>query len=371
MKPYFIALGVGLTLTGCNSSGPSPTVASSPTGGSPIITPASTVAVVPTAPPPPVPAGFVVEDLSFAGDAAFALGHVGNTSRLAESDDAGASWHLVADVPEPPCVNTQPCVDRVRFGSAEVGYAYGEAVLLVTHDGGHHWRQQLSGSDTGTLDLATYGSDAAVRAYGAAPCVCTLQYTSDGGQTWRDTGVSPTSRSNSSDRVLMQSNVAYATQLGNPAGGGEGGAAVYVSADQGRTWAARATPCGQIPLIGDLAAAGSLVAAVLCLDRSTQPYTITLRLSSDAARTFGAASSPVPGAAVDGILAVASDTVVAVGNPSGAFISTDRGAHWRRTLACGAGWLGFESATQAHALCGNTVWRSSDAGQTWSSYSFG
>jgi hypothetical protein len=289
---------------------------------------------------------------------------------LAESDDAGASWHFVGTVPEPPCITAQPCVRSVRFGSADVGYAYGDSVLLVTHDGGHNWSQQQSVQYTGTFDIATYGPNAAIRAYGTEPCGCTLEYTANGGQTWRDTGVSPTSGGNSTDRVLMQSDIAYATQLGNTAGGGGGGAAVYVSTDQGGTWRARATPCGQAPLTGDMAATGGQVVAVLCIDRTTQPYTVTLHVSSDGGQTFGPASQPVPGGAVSGSLAVASRSVVAVGNASGVLITTDRGAHWGRTLGCNVSWLGFESATEAHALCGNTLWRSGDAGRTWSSHTF-
>lgn len=368
-RAYLCSWGLVLTLSGCASAAPMHTPTHSP--GEQSATPgvASTPGQTPTASPTPNHAGFAVEGVSFVGGTAFVIGSIGSTTLLEESDDAGASWHLVAKVPVPQCT-TNACVSyRLRFGSSEVGYAYGESVLLVTHDGGHHWTQQQSALYTGTIDLAVYGSGA-IRAFGAGPCGCVLEYTTDGGATWRSTGVSPISGSNSWDRVAMESDIAYATQLGNPAGGGEGGAPIYVSADQGNTWSVRATPCGALPLIGDMAATSGRVVSVLCIDRTTQPFTVTLRISSDGARTFGAASAPVPGTVSSWTLAIASSSVAAVANDSGVFVTTDRGAHWHRTLPCFAGWIGFESTTEVHVLCGNTLWRSSNAGQTWGSYTF-
>jgi BNR/Asp-box repeat len=365
-RAYLCSWGLVLTLSGCASAAPlhNPTLPPGERSASP--------SAVSTPEPTPTAnhTGFAVEGISFVGGRAFAIGSLGSATLLEVSDDAGASWHIVGKVPVSECT-TNVCVSyRLEFGSSEVGYAYGDSELLVTHDGGHHWTQQQSALDIGTIDLAVDGPAAAIRAFGGGPCGCVLEYTTNGGATWRSTGVSPISGSNSGDRVRMQSDIAYATQLGNPAGGGEGGASIYVSTDQGKTWDIRATPCGALPLIGDMAATSGHVVSVLCVDRTTQPFTYTLRISGDGAQTFGAASAPVPGAMSSGTLAIASSSVAAVANGSGVFVTTDRGAHWHRTLSCFAGWLGFESTIELHVLCGNTLWRSNNAGKTWSSYTF-
>ena len=109
---------------------------------------------------------------------------------------------------------------------------------------------------------------------------------------------------------------------------------------------------------------------VLCLDRTTDPYTVALRLSSDSAAAFDVASTPVPGGGALATLGLGSASIAAVSTNSGVYLTTDSGAHWQKTLPCFARWLGFESPTEAHALCGDTVYRSSDSGETWSSYRF-
>ena len=360
-----------LILAGC-ASPPSRSPTASPTSKlQPPTASSSPSSSAAPATAPPVPAGFKVEDLSFASGDAFALGSVDGVATLAESDDAGAIWHLVGTLPTTTCPtegSPGPCL-RLRFGSSGVGYAYG-FIFLVTHDGGRHWIQQPSPQFTWAQDLAASGPSSAVRAHGSAPCGCTLQYTTDGGASWHDTGVSPVSDSNSTDRVLMQSDISYATQLGNPAGGGEGAAAIYVSTDNGRTWSTRATPCGQQPLTGDMAATTSHVVAVVCIDRTTQPGTLTLRVSTNGAVTFGGASAPVPSGGFQALLGLGSASVAAVGTDSGVYITTDGGAHWHRTLSCQPTWVGFESATEAHVICGDTVYRSNDAGETWQGYTF-
>ena len=221
------------------------------------------------------------------------------------------------------------------------------------------------------VDLAAYG-DRAVRAVGSIPCICRLEYTVDGGRTWRDTGTAPSSPSNATTKVVLQSDIAYATQLGNPAGGGDGPAPLYVSTDGAKTWSVRSTPCPGHQLTGDIAATAGHSVAILCLDRSTTPYSATVLISTDGGHTFRAGSQPVgvtPGQL--GGLALAGRAASAVATESGVLLSTDGGQHWRQTLSCGPSWLGFESATEAHAVCGgNTVWRSNDGGQTWQKFSF-
>jgi hypothetical protein len=332
--------------------------------------PVSTPVQTPTALPTPNHTGFGVESLSFVGARGFAIGSFGSTTLLEESDDDGATWHIVGKVPVPECITNVCAGYRLRFGSPDVGYAYGDSVLLVTHDGGHVWTERQSALDTGTIDLAAYGSTAAIQAFGGGPCGCVLEYTTNGGVAWRNTGVSPISGSNSGDRLAMESDIAYATQLGNPAGGGEGAAPIYVSTDQGKTWHVRAMPCGELPLIGDMAATGGHVVGVLCIDRTTLPFTLTLRISGDGAQTFGAASAPVPGTVSTGMLAIASSSLAAVANDSGVLLTSDGGARWHRMLTCFADWLGFESTSQLHVLCGNTLWRSGNGGRTWSGYTF-
>ena len=376
LRPLFALAALSL-VAGCS---PATTPSTRPTSPSdsvgdgsvrPSGSPAGTAAPLPAT---PVPAGFIVEDLSFAGARDFALGTAHGTLMLAGSDDSGRTWRLIGDVPQGACpVQTRPCVSRIRFGSANAGYAFAPG-LLTTTDGGAHWTMQAVAPLRGSvLDLAAYGPQAAIEAFGSAPCGCTLRYTTDSADHWHATGVSPTSGSNSSDKVLMQAGIAYATQLGNTAGGGDGGAAVYVSLDGGMTWSTRAVPCGQNPLTGDIDATSGNIVAVLCIDRTVQPYDVSLRISGDGGHTFGPAGEPVPGGGEYSIaLAVAGRASAAIATHSGVVLTNDSGQHWRSVLACAASWLGFESATEAHAVCagGKTIWRSSDGGPSWQSFTF-
>ncbi len=378
-----VALAALPLVAACSSTAPvaspaSPSTSPTPGGSSqPSAAPTATAATPSAAPAPPlpstpVPAGFTVQDLSFAGGRAFALGRVHGTLMLAGSDDSGRSWRLIGTLPTGSCAATKgaPCINFVRFGSTTVGYSFLPS-LMTTTDGGAHWVEQtVPNGQGGVFAVAAYGSQRAVESFGSVPCGCTLRYTMDAGAHWVDSGFSPTSGGNSDDKVVMQSDIAYATQIGNSAGGGAGGAAVDASTDGGATWHTRGVPCGQGPLTADIAATSGDIVAVLCLDRTVQPYVVTLRVSRDGGQTFGAAGAAIPSPVAQEGLGLASASSAAVGTSSEVLLTNDAGQHWHKVLGCGPDWLGFESATEAHAVCGNTIWRSSDGAASWQGYTF-
>ena len=388
------ALGIAaavLTLTACGSGGSggsasSTSSATSPPGAAtPTPAPTGGASAAPTpAPLPavPVPRGFQIDDLTFAGGRSFALGFATDVDHvmLAASDDSGASWQLIGALPPLLCPGPAACVYNLRFGSTGTGYAWGPGGLLVTHDGGRTWSRRslppVGGSST-ILDLAAYGDRAAVAIVGEGPCGCDVEYTSDGGSTWHDSGFSPPTAANSRDVVSMQAGIVYAAALGNPAGGGSGSAPVAVSTDGGRSWATRANPCSGGDLNGDLQTAGSGVVVVECLHRASEPWTSTLAISTDSAVTFSAHSSPVSAnssAITFTAMAAASAHRLGIVRPQdsgGLQISADGGQHWHSVLGCSPIWFGFESATEAHAMCGaNQVSRSFDGGESWQTYTF-
>src|SRR3954471_5490658 len=173
------AVAAALFVAGCTSStsgspsqsAPAPTAPSAT--GSPLPAP-STPPPASSAPPTstaslvPVPRsgplnGFLVADLTFVGNQGWALGTVGCTQQsgrctaLAHSTDNGRTWRSM----KAPKVNVAvpgldtgdcvaPCVEHVRYATPAVGYLFGgrdAGALLMTTDGGNHWRRQPGNAD--------------------------------------------------------------------------------------------------------------------------------------------------------------------------------------------------------------------------------
>src|SRR3954447_22621661 len=162
-----------------------------------------------SSPPPtslvPVPRsgplnGFLVADLTFVGNQGWALGTVGCTQQsgrctaLAHSTDNGRTWRSM----KAPKVNvaipgldggdcTAPCVEHVRYATPAVGYLLGgrdAGALLMTTDGGNHWRRQPGNADAlESLD----GNVIRVSDKGGCPpgCAYVAQVAAIGGSSWR------------------------------------------------------------------------------------------------------------------------------------------------------------------------------------------
>src|SRR3954471_17156402 len=150
------------SLTPPPASSAPPTPASSPPPPAPSSPPVSTASLVPVPRSGPLN-GFLVADLTFVGNQGWALGTVGCTQQsgrctaLAHSTDNGRTWRSM----KAPKVNVAvpgldtgdcvaPCVEHVRYATPAVGYLFGgrdAGALLMTTDGGNHWRRQPGNAD--------------------------------------------------------------------------------------------------------------------------------------------------------------------------------------------------------------------------------
>jgi hypothetical protein len=109
--------------------------------------------------------------------------------------------------------------------------------------------------------------------------------------------------------------------------------------------------------------------AVLCQDRRTQQKFVAL--STDGGADFQPGAKNALGAATAAIGAGSARNVLASSDDT--YRSTDGGRHFRRLGSNGGSspgalsWLGFASATVAHALSVDhrTIWVSTDGGTNW------
>jgi photosystem II stability/assembly factor-like uncharacterized protein len=395
-------------LAGCTSStsgsGEASTPVTTPTGlrtltGPPIpasATPPPSTAAPSTAAPStslaPVPRsgplnGFLVADLTFVGTLGWALGTAGCTSgsgrctAIAHSTDNGRTWHSI----KAPAVNVAipgletgscaaPCVSSIRYASPAVGYVFGPSALLMTTDGGHHWRHQSGGADAlESLD----GNVIRISDRGGCPpgCAYVVQVADVGGTTWRTvphTGFA----TKTSGVALSRTGVhAYLEEFGSPAGGGNNArSTLWTSADDGRHWTNRGEPC---PQGGNELDSTALTTApdgsvtVLCRARvaSGRQFVAT---STDGGVHFRAGSRSALGGADVAALGAASASTLLVSSDD-TYRSTDGGRHFARLSANsdsspGAlAWLGFASPTTGHGISVDrrSIWTTIDGGRSW------
>ena len=340
----------------------------------------------------------------------------GSCVSLYRTTDGGASW---SPTPAPPAFYpplgcsidpSTPCVDRVLFATTQRGFAFaadwGDA--YETTDGGEVWNE-LSVTDVSAMALM---GDVALRLQatpgGCTSGACQLERSTDGGMTWSSTGQPLLTPEGREGDVLLPGNAyAYAIGFGNPAGGGPETADFYRSSDLGATWVHAADPCsatssprGPLTISTAAASAEGGVLAVVCLpDRNAAEEFVMV--SSDGGISFGpsypaptgdpdlaARSARVQTAAMveggevqvpsDSLFAAGSASVLAIATSDGLSVSHNGGLTWSATYSCpldgsghgGISFVGFESASAAHLICGSAVARSSDGGLTWTTYTF-
>jgi len=217
-------------------------------------------------PPPPIPAEHArLADRSLliavatAGERLVALGDRGV---VVLSDDRGASWTQAAEVP------AQVLLTGVCFFDARRGVAVGhDEVVLVTGDGGDHWRiaHYAPAAQRPLLDVWCGAGGAAI----AVGAYSTYLVSADGGASWseRPFKASPAPRSAGVARATRDSSGIEATgggyHLNRIVGAsasrlylaGEAGH-LYRSEDGGASWQELASPYGGsffdvLPLGGD------------------------------------------------------------------------------------------------------------------------
>ena len=369
------------------AAGPSPQPSASPSSA-----PSAT-----SGPVRPVPVGFTAADLSFvSADRGWSLGTAPCSTppctSLLRTSDGGRHWSggpapVAPLLGEKICTDERQCVRSVRFADTRHGYAFGGA-LLTTDDGGETWNRQ-PGPYVDALEPS--GGDVlrvVHRTDGCPPgCTYSVQRAAVGSSRWA-TVTTPTLAGNGA-LLLRHGTAIYLLLFKNPAGGaGDAHPQVVVSRDGGATWTEQKDPCGpsapnsldeRDATYAATAPDGSL--AVLCTQRGAGAKSSVV-VSADQGRTFGA---PRELPAADRVLAVAASSasrlvVSAVrGSTFELLLSEDGGATWRAVASAPGGlagrgvFLGFTTTRNGTATQpdGTRVWRTTDAGVTWSAYGWG
>jgi hypothetical protein len=275
-----------------------------------------------------------------------------------------------------------PCVDTLLFATPDRGFAFGAnwGDAFMTADGGNTWHA-LPVTDITAMALA--GNDA-LRLRGAdGGCTtgaCQLERSTDGGVIWLAAGEPLLTPEGLGGDVLLQDDGhAYAVGYGNPAGGGPETAELYRSSNFGLTWTHEDDPCssrsGVRPIALRVASSADGVVAIDCLANragSSQNFVI---VSTDGGALFHTQRS-APSSF--GAFAVGSASVLAVETPAGLSVSHNGGETWAATYSCpaentantGISFVGFETPSVAHLICGDAVARSTDGGLSWTTYRF-
>jgi hypothetical protein len=395
--PRVAFLLVAAVLVSCSSAAAVATHSPSPTSTAttaPVSTPTPMLTPAPTLTPTPSPAapsGFRPLSLTFVSATD---GWVLGTGACADScvwiyhtTNGGASWTRSAappaTFPSTGCYDaTGPCVDTLRFATPELGFAFGInwGAVYRTDDGGTTWTLMPV---TDVSAIALVGDDALRLQAADGGCStgeCQLKRSTDGGIIW-STADQPvlTPEGLLGDVFLQSDGHAYMVGYGNPAGGGPETAELYRSSNFGATWAPGSDPCangspGRPITVGvDASAAGVL--GIDCLANLGDSQRGFVLVSTDGGAHFGAPHASPPSFQV---FAIGSASVLAEATSSGLSVSHNGGVTWASTYTCpvenkgdnGIQFVGFESASVAHLICGNDIARSTDGGLKWSTYTF-
>jgi photosystem II stability/assembly factor-like uncharacterized protein len=337
----------------------------------------------------PIPSGFAPASFTAISDTTFwLLGtapcHNPVCTSIVRTTDGGA--HFVG-IPAPPVrVSTDgstPGIAQLGFADPRDGFAGGNGApnptsLWETRDGGAHWRSGLPGVIDFTITAGRIYALTGTCANGACSQL-RLNESSATRDAWTSTAIPLSASSGASSLTASGSSVWVQF---TPAGRTAAAQTLFVSRDDGRSLVHVPGPC--VPgLGGQVEASSPSVVWAVCP---------TGMLSGAWRSTDGGAHwSRIPPSdqgvemANSARLAAASDSsvVIATGGTSGAVFSRDGGSHFARVPAAPArgagdiGWLGFTDARTGSALVfsggGSEIngvpamqlWRSSDGGLTW------
>ncbi len=367
------------------SNSPSPSRTSQPSSSPPS---------APVGPVPgPVPAGFRAVELTWVNNSqGWALGTAPCASApctsIVRTTDGGRHW-VGIPAPKAELSGTSgcsgSCLTSLRFADPMIGYAFGPSVLYLTTDGGQHWVQLPGGADA--LEI---GNGTVLRVTGksadctiGAGCQFKVQRAVIGGDRWQDIPTPSGGPALVGLQLVRTGRLAVISTFGHVAGGAQSArSALFVSGDDGTHWTLRPDPCPTGGSAGEtdtraVTAASDNALAVLCTPRQAGGAQFTMTSTdngghfSQAPASLGSATATAFGAASGSILFASLDQL---------YRSTDGGAHWSR-LPGGpmtASFIGFESATVGRlleapsngAVGSARVWTTTDAGQTWTAYTF-
>jgi len=317
---------------------------------------------------------------------------------VVHTTDGGNTWQRVKAPPAPVNSSTRTGVSELHFANDLDGYAFGGSALWVTHDGGAHWRDQLSLAGikpyvVGSLVSTTTGVFALVAGYRGQPGLGL------GGENaaWRL--VHATTRS---DRFRVVATLSGTT--GVPLSGalaGAGGTVYAIDADSllrvdATTTTSYPLPPGQDcegPLTASSASDVLLVCGFGVADGSMGDR--ELFGTTDGGRTWVRLADPGRGAGYDTLgIADGGDGHVAISTVSAGggalLVTTDFGNSWTESINISSGdgapftdlsYLGPSQAiavygpAQAPAIAGRpllgvgSVYETVDGGLTWTKMS--
>jgi hypothetical protein len=302
---------------------------------------------------------------------------------MAKSTD-GRHWHAVP-VPDAKvstnCIDIGDCVSHIRFASATVGYSFGPETMFVTHDGGADWTRGTGGAeaiealDGNVIRVVSSGSGC------PGPCLRWIETAPIGGPRWSTAQFQPPKMTIGGVSFARTGSRAYLLVIANPAGGaGRATSRLYVSGDDGHSWADMGEPCPQLRGGGEvdstsLNTAPDGTVLVGCMQRQA-PNRISVAESADGGHSF--IGRPAFSQGLISAVAAATDKSV-LARSDRLFASIDGGEHFH-LVSQGPEhptWLGFETSTTGHAVeqsstgdGASILWTTRNAGQTWTSYQF-
>jgi photosystem II stability/assembly factor-like uncharacterized protein len=326
--------------------------------------------------------GVKVLDLTFAGlDDGWALATAdcingsGRCPAVLRTHD-GSHWQSAPlvdfNVPGQTGGCADPCVANLRFGTDDIGYAFGPTALLMTSDGGLHWTQQPGGA----LFLETLNQNVmrvtSPHTGCPGPCDIRVQTAALGSSSWT-TRLGPVNTSGGVE-FARGGDDAYLLLTGHVAGGAQNATStLYRSADNGATWIRGGEPCPQLDTEDDssaIAAAADGRVSVLCTQRGATNNQ-WIATSTDHGAHFTAQPGRIPSYA-DRLTGDPTTVLLATGHALAR--STDGGNSWSSGphLISGVSFAGFESSQVGRVVAahGTEIWTTRDGGRTWTEVPF-
>jgi hypothetical protein len=307
------------------------------------------------------------------------FGFVTRCSSLSYSADNGKSW-APRTMPAPLCVAEElTCheisVDNFRFATETIGYAYSYTngdVLYMTKDGGRTWDRQPGGATWVEPLNGNVMRLLATDTRCLSGCGVHLELAKVGSTRWTRVTLPVSGKvfgAQSRVELYRAGHGAYVwlTREGQPA-------ALFSSADDGRTWTMQRDPCTSLGAYSQAGTApapdGSLT--LLCWS----PHSVVIMTSTDDAQTWthGPTIDKAGGPAFLGIISATVRNTFALGGY--VVRSTDLGAHW--TFPHGASidnadYCAFQTTTVGHCLTqdGKRLLTTANAGVTWRARAIG
>ncbi len=370
-----VATVAALALAGCASSlaRPSAVATTSPT---PV---ATTPSPSPT-PSLPIPAGFQPVSLSAISESDFwVLGRsacatvTGCPSEILHTTNGGRSFQRI---PAPVTVyltgagtGGPPTVSDLRFANASDGWAFGDGPAYVTHDGGAHWYELDSNWTVMQIEPGANGWVYATVEICSSPedttgCADFVMRSPAHSDAWGQLSIpgNPTGR----PVIGVHGDSVWVMYFERTTG------LAFTSHDDGEVWQHAAMPC-EPDLGGNFYPVSTTVIWAFCAT-GTQGGAA---LSTNAGTTYTVTEGPPNDFWNGSMVAALSSREAFVGAGNSPIQVTNNGGQTYRTLSQfpSALWIGFTDSKVGYVISddqdtlASQLWRTSDAGSTWTAVS--